>query len=50
VVVDEGQSIDAGEVVALFGAVDPQVRYVKVIAETRECAFEHIAGHWIAYR
>jgi hypothetical protein len=31
VLIDEGQSLDAKEVVALFAAIDPEVRVVKVI-------------------
>jgi hypothetical protein len=38
VVVDDDASLDLGKVVALFAAVDPQIRHIRVIAGRRACA------------
>jgi hypothetical protein len=44
---DEG----CGCIVALFAAIDPQVRFAKVIAGRRACAsYERLERHWVAYR
>jgi hypothetical protein len=51
VLLDEGCRCDVTQVVELFAAVDPQVRFVKVIAGRRTCVnYEKLAGHWIAHR
>jgi hypothetical protein len=48
---DAGSSCDVERVVALFAAVDPQVRFVRAIAGRQQSAiFEKIANHWVAFR
>jgi hypothetical protein len=50
-VVEEGQSCNAGDVAEIFGRIDPQCQRVRLmIGRNQRAVFERVEGHWVVFR